>query len=209
MDTQTEQSATYVIGDLHGALTLLQSLLDLLPLQPQDHLVFLGDYMDRGDESVATVLFLGQMATTQRCIFLRGNHDEAWLECWNGSAFTHYPKIPGARKVWEEHHGLIPSAVGRFLEKTHVSYEDGYAYYAHAGAQPGVPFWQSAREGYIWGWHDFFTNPASHWGKLVIVGHYEVEKPLVTETIICVDTAGYRTGRLTALRVADRHLFQT
>ena len=43
---------TYAIGDLHGEVTLLQQMLTILPLQEQDTLVFLGDYMDRGETSL-------------------------------------------------------------------------------------------------------------------------------------------------------------
>jgi len=49
---------TYAIGDLHGEVTLLQQLLTILPLQEQETLVFLGDYMDRGEDSIATILAL-------------------------------------------------------------------------------------------------------------------------------------------------------
>src|SRR5579883_2464666 len=105
-------SATYAIGDLHGEITLLRQLLDLLPLQPEDELIFLGDYMDRGEDSVGTVLFLIDLARQYHCIFIRGNHDEEWLEFWNGERFTRHPAIPGARTVWEQQHGQIPSAIG-------------------------------------------------------------------------------------------------
>jgi hypothetical protein len=67
----------------------------------------------------------------------------AWLETWNGSAFTHCPHIPGARPIWDQYQGLVPPHVGTFLAGTRLMYEDGYAWYAHAGAQPSIPFWQS------------------------------------------------------------------
>jgi serine/threonine protein phosphatase 1 len=199
--------ATYAIGDIHGEMTLLKSLIELLPLQPEDLLVFVGDYMDRGEDSVATVLFLAQLAQERPCIFLRGNHDESWLEWWNGECFTRCPYIPGARKVWEKHKGLIPYAVGKFLEKTRLSYEDGLAYYSHAGAQPGIPFEQTPDEVLTWGYHDFLSHPYN-WGKPVVFGHYEYEVPLITDTKICMDTAGYRTGVLSAVRMNDRAIFR-
>ena len=201
--------ATYAIGDVHGELTLLRHLLSQLSLQPEDRLIFLGDYLDRGEDSVATVLFLAELGATRPCIFLRGNHDEEWLEWWNGETFTRCPAIPGARSVWERQHGLIPHAVGVFLAQTRYTYENGYAYYAHAGAQPGVPFDQTPREVYVWGCHDFLTNPASRWGKPVVFGHYELPAPLVTDALIGLDTAAYRTGVLTALRIEDRQIYQT
>jgi serine/threonine protein phosphatase 1 len=202
-------SQIYAIGDLHGEITLLRQLLATLPLAANDQLIFLGDYMDRGEDSVATVLFLAELAERQPCIFLQGNHDEAWLEWWDGERFTRAPTIPGARKVWEAAQGNLPPAVGRFLAATRLSYADGYAYYSHAGAQPDVPFAATPREVLVWGHHAFFTSPGSHWGLPVVFGHYELPQPLVTPTQIGLDTAAYRTGVLTAIRIEDRHLFQT
>ena len=36
------------IGDIHGEIEKLNSLLDKLDLQKQDRVIFLGDYIDRG-----------------------------------------------------------------------------------------------------------------------------------------------------------------
>ncbi len=49
-------AVTYAIGDLHGEVTLLKRLLALLSFRTEDTLVFLGDYLDRGEDSIATVL---------------------------------------------------------------------------------------------------------------------------------------------------------
>jgi len=52
----TMAAVTYAIGDLHGEVTLLKRLLALLSFRTEDTLVFLGDYLDRGEDSIATVL---------------------------------------------------------------------------------------------------------------------------------------------------------
>ncbi len=41
---------TFAIGDLHVAIILLRRLLDKIQPTAQDTLVFLGDYVDRGEE---------------------------------------------------------------------------------------------------------------------------------------------------------------
>jgi serine/threonine protein phosphatase 1 len=121
-------SATYAIGDLHGEVTLLTMLLAQRAPRQQDILVFLGDYLDRGEDALATVEILTVLAESCQCIFLRGNHDEAW----NGSAFTRCPHIPGARPIWDQYQGLVPLSIGKFLESTRPSYEDGYAWYSQS-----------------------------------------------------------------------------
>lgn len=99
----------------------------------------------------------------------------------------------------------MPRRIGDFLAQTRLFYEDGYAWYSHAGAQPGIPFWHSPPEISVWGIAEFLTS-SYDWGKPVIVGHYEVDAPLLTPTKMGLDTAAWRTGRLTALQVETRQI---
>jgi serine/threonine protein phosphatase 1 len=70
------ESATYTIGDLHGEVTFLRRLLEHLAPGSDDTLIFLGDYLDRGEDAPTTIETLATLATWCQCIFLRGNHDE-------------------------------------------------------------------------------------------------------------------------------------
>ncbi|MFH2005598.1 MAG: metallophosphoesterase family protein [bacterium] len=74
---------TFAIGDIHGELQTLRKLLGRLPtLGPDDTLVFLGDYVDRGPESRQTVEFLRHtlpQETGARLVALLGNHEDGWL----------------------------------------------------------------------------------------------------------------------------------
>ncbi|WP_126557499.1 metallophosphoesterase family protein [Dictyobacter kobayashii] len=146
----TEQSNTntynsYAIGDIHGEVTLLKRLLASLPLRPEDHLIFLGDYVDRGEDSIEVIRTLKELPEQyEHCFFLRGNHEDAWLEVWDGTAFQEQPLMPGARKVWESCDGQIPAEIGEWMNQTRIDYEDANAYYVHAGVLPGKPFWSTA-----------------------------------------------------------------
>ena len=73
-------SKTYVVGDLHGGLLGLQQVLEKAPVQPEDTLVFLGDYVDGWSDSTATIEFLMQFQKEQKCIFIRGNHDDLVMQ---------------------------------------------------------------------------------------------------------------------------------
>lgn len=68
----------YVVGDIHGCLTELTHLLDALPLQPEDKLIFLGDYVDRGPDSKGVVSYLLELKqkANQEIMFLKGNHED-------------------------------------------------------------------------------------------------------------------------------------
>jgi serine/threonine protein phosphatase 1 len=202
------QAMTYAIGDLHGEVTLLKRLLKLLPYRAEDTLVFLGDYLDRGEDSIATILALRALQHAHAAtIFLRGNHDDAWLDCWDGSRFTRPPDMDGAMEVWHNCNGKIPREVGYWLEETRIEYEDAHAYYVHAGVMPGQAVWRTAGLNKMWGAKGFLESDYN-WGKPVVFGHKQLREPLLQPNKIGIDTGAYRSGRLTAVRLPDRQLFE-
>jgi Calcineurin-like phosphoesterase len=103
----------YAIGDLHGEVSLLRQLLLTLPYREQDRLVFLGDYMDHGEDCVALLRELLNLSREhERTILLRGNHDSEWLETWDGARFLAPPGMDGAQEVWDACDGHVPFEVG-------------------------------------------------------------------------------------------------
>lgn len=59
------------IGDIHGCLPALETLLAAIEPQPQDTLVLLGDYVDRGPQSRGVIERL-----------LASSGSAAWFPCW-------------------------------------------------------------------------------------------------------------------------------
>ena len=49
--------STWVIGDIHGAYRALKQVIERAPLQKDDTLVFVGDYVDGWSEAVETVAY--------------------------------------------------------------------------------------------------------------------------------------------------------
>jgi serine/threonine protein phosphatase 1 len=199
---------TYAIGDLHGEVSLLRQLLLTLPYREQDTLVFLGDYMDRGEDCVGLLRELRRLSREhERTILLRGNHDSEWLDAWNGERFLAPPGIDGAQEVWDTCGGHVPFEVGYVLEGTRIEYEDEHAYYVHAGLMPGMSFERTPPIIKLWGTRDFLAS-AYDWGKPVVFGHRQLRQPLLLPNKIGVDTGAYHTGVLTAVRLPDRAIFQ-
>ncbi|MCG9791841.1 metallophosphoesterase family protein [Flavobacterium algicola] len=96
---------TLVIGDIHGGLRALHQIIERADVQPDDTLIFLGDYVDGWSQSPQVISFLIQLKTTNNCVFIRGNHDELlllWLKDGKDNA------------LWFEHGG----------EATLTAYED-------------------------------------------------------------------------------------
>lgn len=79
--TLSDFSKMLLIGDVHGDLQTLLALLDKLNvveiLRESGVLVFLGDYVDRGQEQIETLALVGLLKVEWggRVIMLRGNHE--------------------------------------------------------------------------------------------------------------------------------------
>ena len=67
------------IGDIHGCAKTLDGLLRELELMAEDHLIFVGDYIDRGPDSKGVIDRMLVLKEKYSCTFLRGNHEELLL----------------------------------------------------------------------------------------------------------------------------------
>ncbi|MEJ6570085.1 MAG: metallophosphoesterase family protein, partial [Akkermansiaceae bacterium] len=63
------------IGDIHGCLTSLETMFDLVQPSEEDLVVTLGDYVDRGPDSKGVIDRLLELKKTHRFIHLMGNHE--------------------------------------------------------------------------------------------------------------------------------------
>jgi serine/threonine protein phosphatase 1 len=141
-------------------------------------------------------------------VFLRGNHEQAWLSQWDGRGFRGPPDIQGAEKGWADFGWDPPAEFGYWLARTWIEHEDEHAYYVHAGLLPGKPVWETPDLIKLTGAPGFMESPHD-WGKPVVFGHHELPEPLLLPNKIGVDTGAWRTGVLTAVRLPDRAMFQT
>lgn len=64
--------STYIIGDVHGCLDGLLSLIAKANIQPTDQLIFLGDLVNKGVQNEAVLNWLTQQTN---CKTVLGNHD--------------------------------------------------------------------------------------------------------------------------------------
>ena len=79
---------TFAVGDIHGDFGALLTVLGKLPpLDSEDTLVFLGDYLDRGPDSARLIRFLRldiHRYVSCKVVVLRGNHEDGWLRVRDG-----------------------------------------------------------------------------------------------------------------------------
>lgn len=71
---------TYVIPDIHGNLSLLETLLGKLPLSDGDRIITLGDYIDRGPASKEVIDLLISLKSRFEMVYLMGNHEQIFVE---------------------------------------------------------------------------------------------------------------------------------
>ena len=99
---------TLVFGDIHGGLRALKQVTERSKVSIDDHLIFLGDYVDGWSESAGVIDYLMTLEQTQKkTTFIRGNHDDLvqqWLE-----GKTHSPK-------WLQHGGQ--STIDSYKKRT-------------------------------------------------------------------------------------------
>lgn len=72
----------YAIGDIHGMLTKLNVLLEMIPIdKDQDTIVFLGDYLDRGPNPKGVVQRIIDLKESGfNVVALKGNHEAVLLK---------------------------------------------------------------------------------------------------------------------------------
>ena len=76
--------STFVIGDIHGCLDQLDTLITYLRrsiFDPgKDALIFMGDYVDRGPDSSGVLDYCIRLKEECDCTFLMGNHEDMMLQ---------------------------------------------------------------------------------------------------------------------------------
>jgi serine/threonine protein phosphatase 1 len=212
-------SRTLAIGDIHGCLTALDTLLGLVQPTPTDQLIFLGDYIDRGADSKGVLDRLVELKKTGQVVCLRGNHEimmlgarhgrddyRFWLACGGLEAMQSYARPSGIFMLDD-----IPDAHWSFVERGCVDwYETDTHIFVHANLHPDKPLNEQITEWLHWQtiaekWHKPHMS-----GKTMICGHTEQRsgRPLRLMGAVCVDTWAYGDGWLTCLDIGTDEYWQ-
>ncbi|WP_372921995.1 metallophosphoesterase [Roseovarius sp.] len=215
----------YAIGDVHGCKAQMDQLLNLIAAEKnQGTIVFVGDYVDRGEQSAQVLRALYERRDDPQLTCLVGNHEDMMLQFidapirsgprWlrNGglqtlvsfgvSGVSAQPDEETLTRAGEDLKSAIGSGMLDWLRALPTRWQSGNIAVVHAGADPTEPMALQTDEVLKWGHSDFATQPRSD-NTWVLHGHTIVEAPTVRDGRIAIDTGAYATGRLTAAYVSE------
>ena len=80
---------TFIIGDIHGEISKLIKLINnILLFDHKADFVFIGDYLDKGENPYQTLIYLSELELNHSCVFLWGNHEYLWMNLFEGDKKT-------------------------------------------------------------------------------------------------------------------------
>ena len=212
----------FAIGDIHGQIDKLRGLMSKLYVNDEDLIVFVGDYIDRGHYSFEVIEYLIGLSKKHKCIFLKGNHEEMFMDFMSGINEDFFIQNGGYATIQSyENNGYDIHQHTDYLERhlpvEHVNfyqslknyYETEDYIFVHAGLlAKDIPLDQQPVEALLWERYDFI-NSDFDWGKKVIFGHTPNKEVLVMHNKICIDTGSYfEDGCLTCVKLPEESFIQ-
>ncbi|MFZ5444318.1 MAG: metallophosphoesterase family protein [Myxococcota bacterium] len=198
-------SRTLVIGDLHGCFDEAVELLSQLQVTSSDRVIFAGDLVDRGPKPRECV----ELAMRHECIL--GNHEEKHLQQRRSKPEKLSPSHLFTRNALGDEHYAYFEKLPLFIRLPEFG-----AAVVHAGVFPGVPleeqsahhllhaqhlkppatksYWPSKAPADHSFWTNFWRGP-----ERIIFGHSVLDRPLVSEWAVGIDTGAVFGRGLTAL----------
>lgn len=205
----------YAIGDIHGCYGALYALLEKIKPDPkQDRVIFLGDYINRGNNSKKVIDRLIEFKQLYpRSIFLKGNHEVMFLNYLNGSRETLFLQSGGLETL--DSYGIIPpntEAARRKVPSSHKLFlldllpywEERDYIFVHAGMEKGRHPSMQKQDWLYWADKEKFIQqsfPKNH--KKIIFGHFAQKAPLIMADKIGIDSGAAYGGKLTCLILPD------
>ena len=192
------------IGDIHGCLDQLLALVARVKPAPNDRIVFLGDYIDRGPDSAGVIEHLIEFgAAFPQSVFLRGNHEQMFLDYLDGIDTINF-LINGGTNTLNSYNAKgwlpVPDAHIAFLQNlSNYSICDDFIF-VHAGLRPGVALDNQEERDLLWIRHEFI-NSDFDWGKTIVYGHTPLAEPLITSHRMGLDTGCVYGRQLTCCDV--------
>lgn len=178
----------FVIGDLHGSFQALEKLLTKWDAQKQ-RLIFLGDYINRGNESLQVLQRVKGLVEEYGAVALKGNHESMFMEWLTepekyALTFLNIGGVPTLQSmktfemgedptigeliagIREEHSQLLA-----WMESLPLYYRWEQYFFSHAGINPYVRHAEESTEQDLLWIRDEFTEFPHEADEIVVFGH--------------------------------------
>jgi len=209
------EARTFIVGDVHGCLDMLKRLIDKIEWNPSDdRLIFIGDYIDRGEDGRGVVDYILELKKDSPLIqCLIGNHEQMLLDYLSGNdhnSFILNGGLSTLRGYKEVTRGiedpLIPTSHLDFFSSLLSMVELDEYYVVHAGFRPKIRIQDQDLFDMIW-IRDEFIYSDYDFAKVVIFGHTPFYSPLILKNKIGIDTGAVYGNCLTCLELPEKKFY--
>ncbi len=231
--SKNSKSCKYlIVPDIHGTISVLNRVEKFIKNECEEDriIIFLGDYMDRGESGVVfgkefydagsyhtliSLLSLQKWALQNKreIHFLRGNHEiffEDYFLKKRTKAYEQYQFFNESVDALEFAFKKDPTLFAQFekfllnLSPYYLDKENGYLF-VHAGVDFDVGSLQEqAKNGLIYWIRDKFIYSQKPLPYTVVFGHTPFSKPFIKENKIGLDSGIYNSGFINLLKIDDR-----
>jgi serine/threonine protein phosphatase 1 len=203
------------IGDIHGCRAALEALWKEIAPKPQDTIVTLGDYVDRGPDSKGVIDCLIQYSQECHLVCIQGNHEEMmldvirekqppyrWLQYGGVDTLDSYRFCGDLRVIPESHHAFFNGLVDY--------HETDDFLFIHANYDPKLTMDKQGIHLLRWIKLSEVTPKPHFSGKRAILGHTHDRDGEIFDVghLVCIDTYCYGGGWLTAMDVRSGQIWQ-
>jgi serine/threonine protein phosphatase 1 len=211
----TESGRLIAIGDVHGCVHALEALVEAIAPTPDDRLVFLGDLVDHGRDVRETIELVIELKRRCQVVLVQGNHEEMMLTARSDEkALAYWMNIGGVTTLNSYRFGgridEIPAEHWALLAEMRPYYETPDFILTHANYLPDLPMDEQPSRQLRWVLFDAADMHPHRSGKTVVVGHTEQRDGEIRDLgfTMCIDTACWRYGWLTAVELATGTVWQ-
>jgi 3',5'-cyclic AMP phosphodiesterase CpdA len=210
-----DSSRLIAIGDVHGCAHALDAVLDEIVPAADDRIVFLGDLIDQGKESREVLDRIIRLQRECQVVLIQGNHEEMlyaareseralryWENCGGVATLNSYEFGAKLADIPAEHWALLDSCV--------PYYETEEFIFTHANYLADLAMDEQPEYTLRWALFEPAKEQPHFSGKTVVVGHTEQKNTEILDLgfAICIDTACWTYGWLTALEAPSRDYWQ-
>ncbi len=165
------------IGDIHGCFDKLISLWEKISVTADDLVIFLGDYVEGGDQNLNVLRWIMEQNKNKNIIFLLGNVDYMFLDAFDygNPNIVNERWSDAARELYNASHKepALVRKIHDFINNLSYCYKlkinGRYYIFCHAGINPNKSIDRQTKEDFVKGNNNFYKDYDGD--AVFVVGH--------------------------------------